>query len=153
MEDDCEPASFNAALGQPDACIGDGKTTFGDFLAELAATQKAKEWKFDPSMLTIRQGRPVLVENEGGETHTFTLVEAFGGGFVPELNAISGNPTPVGECATMTADGLAPKPPSAVNVLVAADKEASFETAGLLPGMYKFQCCIHPWMRVVLTVK
>lgn len=154
MEDDCEPASFNAALGQPDACVGDGKTSFGDFLAELEATKNAKDWKFDPSMLTIRQGRPVLVENEGGETHTFTLVEAFGGGFVAGLNGISGNPTAVGECATTLPDGsLVPKPPSAVNVFVAADKEASFQTAGLLPGMYKFECCIHPWMRVVLTVK
>ena len=154
IEDDCEPASFNAALGQADACIGDGETSFGDFLAELVATKQAKDWKFDPSMLTVRDGRPVIVENEGGETHTFTLVDAFGGGFVAELNAISGNPTPAGECATTLPDGsLVPKPPSAVNVFVAADKEASFRTAGLPPGTYKFECCIHPWMRVVLTVK
>lgn len=152
IQDDCNPASFNAAFG--DVCIGDGETTVEEFFAELAATQQAKEWKFDPSMLTIRKGRPVILENEGGETHTFTMVGAFGGGFVAGLNAISGNPVPAGECATTLPNGdLVPTPPSAVNVFVDADKEAAFSTARLMPGSYKFECCIHPWMRVVLTVK
>ncbi len=153
MEDDCEPTSFNQAIG-PGTCVGDGETTVGEFFAELAATKQAKDWKFDPSMLTIRGGRPVILENEGGETHTFTMVKAFGGGFVEPLNAISGNDVPAEECATMVPNvGLVPKPASAVNVFVAADEEAAFQTAGLLPGRYLFECCIHPWMRVVLTVK
>ncbi|MEO6143326.1 MAG: hypothetical protein ABIP19_05035 [Dermatophilaceae bacterium] len=149
--DDCNPASFNAAFG--DVCTGDGETTVEQFLAELTATQQAKEWKFDPSMLTVRAGRPVILENEGGETHTFTMVGSFGGGFVAPLNAISGNPVPAGECAATINGELVPRPPSAVNVFVDADKEAAFSTAGLTPGTYKFECCIHPWMRVVLTVK
>lgn len=153
IQDDCQPASFNAVLGAG-ACVGDGETSFGAFIAELTATKKAKDWNFDPSMLTIRGGRPVILENEGGETHTFTMVKAFGGGFVEPLNQLSGNPQPAQECATTLADGrLAPKPPSAVNVFVAADKEVSFRTAGLKPGKYMFECCIHPWMRIVLTVK
>jgi plastocyanin len=153
MRDDCQPATFNLAIG-PGTCIGDGNTSVNAFFAEIAATQQAKRWKFDPSKLTIRGGRPVILENEGGETHTFTMVKAFGGGFVAPLNALSGNPVPAGECATTLPDGsLAPKPPSAVNEFVAADKEAAFRTAGLKPGKYMFQCCIHPWMRIVLTVK
>ena len=106
-------------------------------------------------MLTIRGGRPVILENEGGETHTFTMVKMFGGGFVDVLNKLSGNPVPAEECATTLPDGttLVPKPPSAVNVFVAADKEVAFKTAGLKPGKYLFECCIHPWMRVVLTVR
>ena len=24
---------------------------------------------------------------------------------------------------------------------------------GLFPGMHKFQCCIHPWMRAVVDVE
>jgi plastocyanin len=153
MFDDCQPASFTLAVG-PGACIGDGETTFQALIAELQATKAAAEWKFDPSMLTIRGGRPVILENEGGETHSFTLVKAFGGGFVAPLNGLSGNPVPAPECASTAPNGsLVPNPPSAVNVFVAADKEAAFSTAGLTPGTYLFQCCIHPWMRVVLTVK
>jgi len=128
----------------------------------LTATQRAKDWKFDPSMLTIRRGRPVILENEGGETHSFTMVKAFGGGFVPVLNGLSDNGVLAEECVTRAPDGslitrpdgtLLPRKPSAVNVFVAADKEAAFRTARLKPGKYMFQCCIHPWMRVVLTVK
>lgn len=48
---------------------------------------------------------------------------------------------------------LAPKPPSPVNVFVAADAEGAFRTSGLMPGRYLFERWLHPWMRVVLTVK
>ena len=81
LQDDCQPTSFNLALGAG-AYIGHGKTSFGAFIAELQAKKTAKDWKFDPSMLTVRAGRPVILKNEGGETHTFTMVKAFGGGFV-----------------------------------------------------------------------
>jgi plastocyanin len=151
--DDCQPKSFNAALGAG-ACIGDGDTTFNAFLAELGATRIAKDWAFDPSMLRIHQGRPVILKNEGGETHTFTMVKAFGGGFVEALNQLSRNVVLADECATRLPDNsLVPKPPSPRNVFVAADKKAAFKTAGLKPGKYMFQCCIHPWMRVILTVR
>jgi plastocyanin len=153
FHDDCDPTSFNAAI-RPGTCVGHGDTVFDQFIAELSATKEAEEWKFEPSMLTVKDGRPVILENKGGETHTFTLVKAFGGGFVPALNALSGNPVPAGECAATLPDGtLVPQPPSPVNVFVAADKEDVLRTARLLPGRYYFQCCIHPWMRVVLTVK
>ena len=150
--DDCEPASFNANL-PPGTCVGDGETTFNSFIAELVATQQARKWKFKPNMLTVVGGRPVILENRGGETHTFTLVQEFGGGFIGALNGLSGNPVPAPECASTLPNGdLVPKPSSPVNVFVSADKKASFKTAGLSPGTYKFQCCIHPWMRVGLTV-
>jgi len=152
IQDDCQPASFNLAVGKG-ACIGDGETSFGAFIAEVQNMRRAADWKFDPSMLTIRAGRPVILKNEGGETHTFTMVKAFGGGFVPTLNQLSGNPDPAAECATGSGDKLVPVAPSAVNILVAADKEAAFKTAMLRPGKYMFQCCIHPWMRVILTVR
>ena len=60
---------------------------------------------------------------------------------------------PAEACATGSGENLVPQPPSATNVFVDADKEGAFKTAGLKPGKYMFQCCIHPWMRVVLTVK
>jgi len=153
MRDDCQPASFNAVLGRG-TCIGDGETTFNAFIAELTATRKVAAWNFHPSMLTIRNGRPVILENEGGETHSFTLVKAFGGGFVSSLNQLSHNPVPAAECAARGPHhSLVPRRPSPTNIFVAADKEAAFRTAGLKPGKYMFQCCIHPWMRVILTVR
>ena len=152
MQDDCEPTSFDAALGDPRACIGDGETTFSSFLAELQATRQAEEWTFDPSQLTVRAGRPVILDSRAGETHTFTLVKVFAGGFVPILNSLSGNPTPAPECVN-PGDPTIPAPPSPKNVFVDAGRQGAFQTAGLLPGRYLFQCCIHPWMRVILTIR
>lgn len=177
MFDDCDPASFNAFIreqtGDPEAeiCTGDGETTFGDFIAQLEATHKAADWEFDPSMLRVRAGRPVILENRGGELHTFTLVEKFGGGFVEELNALSGNEELADECVSHHEDGTVmrdergalvpapptpptpPGPPGPVNVFVFADSEDAYDTAGLTKGKYLFQCCLHPWMRVILTVR
>ena len=153
MHDDCNAASFNATFGDG-VCDGDGETTANEFLGELAATQTVQAWNFDPSMLSIREGRPVLLDNRGGETHTFTMVDHFGGGFIAPLNQLSGNPVPAEECADTLPNGeLAPKPPSKVNVFVSAGSREAFSTAHLMPGTYMFECCIHPWMRVVLTVK
>lgn len=157
MLDDCDPASFNAALGDPNACItphgqGHDHTTIDEFISELQATQQVAAWKFKPSMLSTRAGRPVILENRGGETHTFTMVKAFGGGFVPILNQLSGNPDPADECVSPD-NSQAPAPPSPTNVFVSAGAQEAFSTAGLSPGTYMFECCIHPWMRVVLTVR
>ena len=149
MFDDCEVSSFNApppAGAGPGICVGDGETTFTDFIAELQRTQQAEEWRFKPDMLKVKSGRPVIVENRGGETHTFTQVAAFGGGFVPVLNKLSGNTTLAPECA-------APPSVTPINLFVTAGKKAAFQTAKLTPGTYQFQCCIHPWMRIILTVK
>ena len=145
MFDDCQASSFNAAVA-PGTCVGDGETTFGEFIAELQRTQQAEEWQFEPEMLKVKSGRPVIVENRGGETHTFTLVKTFGGGFVQVLNDLSGNPTLAPECA-------APPSVDPINLFVSAGKKAAFQTAKLRPGTYQFQCCIHPWMRIILTVK
>src|ERR1044071_6036222 len=46
--DDCDPTTFNAVLGDG-ACVGDGHTTFDEFIAELAATQDAHKWRNQPS--------------------------------------------------------------------------------------------------------
>ena len=141
--DDCEPASFNAILGDG-ACIGNGHTTFDEFLAELEATQDAHDWRNQPGQMLINVGRPTLIENRGGETHTFTPVAEFGGGFVTELNGISGNPVPAPECLNFGA-----------MVFIPAGGTEQGPTAGnsdLPVGSHKFQCCIHPWMRTVIEV-
>jgi hypothetical protein len=148
IRDDCDPASFNAAVG-PGTCIRDGKTTFGDFIADLMDDHFVAAWRFDERRFQIEGGRSLELKNRGGETHTFTRVANFGGGFVPvpALNLIS--PTPAPECLA-AATG-----PSATNFFVPARSEIDGPTAGseALPvGVSKWQCCIHPWMRSTITV-
>lgn len=143
MYDDCEPTSFNAVLGDG-ACIGNGHTTFDEFIAELAATQDAHAWRNQPSAMQVNVGRSTLIENRGGEVHTFTPVANFGGGFIADLNGISGNPVPAPECLNFG---------SIVFIPAGGTEEGPTAGSSDLPvGSHKFQCCIHPWMRTVIDV-
>ena len=139
--DDCEPTSFNAVLGAG-ICVGNGHTTFDEFIGELVATQDVHKWRNQPSQVQLNIGRPTIVENRGGEDHTFTEVAQFGGGVVDALNGISGNPVPAPEC-------LGPLdiiPPGGV-------EDGPMAGSSELPvGIHRFQCCIHPWMRTVIEV-
>jgi hypothetical protein len=147
LRDDCDPATFNAQLG-PGACVGNGGTTVAEFNAELQRRGSVNAWKYDPNGTDqLDQGESLTLVNRGGETHTFTKVAAFGGGFVAALNQASGNPTPAPECATVNADGtLTPKPASATNLRVGGMTSVPGPAVG--NGTTLFQCCIHPWMRV-----
>lgn len=141
--DDCDPATFNAVLGDG-ACIGNGNTTFAEFIEELEETQDAHEWRNQPSSMKLTVGRSTIIENRGGEVHTFTPVANFGGGFVNELNGISGNPVPAPECLNFGAIIFIP---------AGATEEGPTAGSSELPvGSNKFQCCIHPWMRTVIDV-
>jgi hypothetical protein len=143
LYDDCEPTSFNAVLGDG-TCIGNGHTTFDEFIAELEETQDAHAWRNQPSAMHLNVGRPTFIENRGGEVHTFTPVAAFGGGFVPDLNGISGNPVPAPECLNFGAITFIPAG--------GTEEGPTAGSAGLPVGTSRFQCCIHPWMRTVIDV-
>ena len=143
MYDDCEPVSFNAVIG-PGTCIGNGRTTFDEFIAELAATQDVKTWRNQPTQMHLNTGRPTFIENRGGEVHTFTRVANFGGGLVPELNELMGLDNLAPECFNF-----------ATLVFIPAGASEEGPTAGtsdLPAGESRFQCCIHPWMRTVIEV-
>jgi len=107
--------------------------------------------------VTVPRGRQLEVENEGGETHTFTKVAKFGGGFVPLLNTRPndapplqtvpewGTPTAPNLSAALAAEGSSAPLPNEVHLTGGSSK---------LPlGTNLFQCCIHPWMRAVVTVR
>lgn len=49
--------------------------------------------------LEVSEGTSLPVMNTGGELHTYTEVEDFGGGVVPMLNQLSGKTTVTPECA------------------------------------------------------
>ena len=144
LYDDCDPATFNVVLGDG-TCIGNGHTTFGEFIEELEETQDVHTWRNQPSAVQVNVGRPTFIENRGGEVHTFTGVAAFGGGFVAELNGISGNPVPAPECLNFGAMVFIPAG--------GTDQGPIAGSAQLPVGTNRFQCCIHPWMRTVIEVK
>ena len=142
MTDDCDPATFNApppAGVGPGTCVGDGEVTFNEFLAEFAETGQVEDWEFDPGRDGVSSGEAIRAKNEGGEAHSFTRVAKFGGGFVPPLNAFAG-PT-VDECQF---------PGVASSIVPPGGKSTPVV---LPPGTYKFQCCIHPWMKSTITVR
>ena len=136
LRDDCDPATFNAALG-PNSCLRkDSGMPFNTFVALLTRNQTVGPWKIDPDRVEADPGTVLTATNRGGETHTFTRVAAFGGGIVPLLNNLSGNPTPAPECNPGTIQFLAPG--GATSATVGND------------GTELYQCCIHPWMRMVV---
>jgi plastocyanin len=143
--DECDPKTFNDALG-PDFCHN---VTLGKFTVLLDLFKKAKagtpdpNWDFEPDTLKIKKGTPLVVTDQGGEPHTFTEVEHFGGGFIPDLNG-PGEDT-VRECE----GGFANLGVARTRILQGSQQLVT----GLGQGVHLFQCCIHPWMRVKVEVK
>ena len=96
-------------------------------------------WHFAPPEVTMRVGQMLVATNRGGEAHTFTEVEEFGGGIVPLLNQLTGLTTVAPECGRLTgSDFIAP----------GASTSETEEDA----GVEKYQCCIHPWMRAEVRI-
>lgn len=121
-----------------------GDVSFAEFGALLRSTLTIPPggylighpaWRNEPSHLSVREGKTVRVTNKGGRGHTFTEVAEFGGGFVPPLN-IGLNQAP--ECSPAT---TIPLPPGATVAI-----------KDLEPGLHRFECCIHPWMRATIQV-
>jgi hypothetical protein len=137
MMDACDPTTFNAAIG-PGTCVRQGGVTFAKFVAQLTKHQKVGAWHNAPPQMTAREGQTLLAINRGGEVHTFTRVETFGGGIIPFLNQLSGTPVIAPECATLEPDDF-----------VAPGHTYDEEKVGSA-GTQRFQCCIHPWMRTVV---
>ena len=139
INDQCDPASFNIVPGV--TCVAPhAGVQFGDFIRELTQTQKVGAWNFAPRQVDLRNDQAFLAHNRGGEVHTFTEVDEFGGGIVPDLNTLSGNPVPAPECLALGSGDFIPP-----GGLTAPDVE--------VPGVHHYQCCIHPWMRTDVTVR
>jgi hypothetical protein len=138
VRDECDSASFNAAFG-PGTCVRPRGVLFQKFLQQVQTLKFAPGWRFDPPTTTVGVGRPLLAVNHGGEVHTFTEVAHFGGGIVPMLNTLSGNPVPAPECLALAPSAFVPP-------------GGSFPDTPDDVGTELYQCCIHPWMRVRVHV-
>jgi plastocyanin len=136
--DACDPETFNAALGAG-SCTRSGGVRFETFLEQLGKHHSIGAWHFAPSEVTMQVGQMLVATNHGGETHTFTEVDEFGGGIVPLLNQVTGLTEVAPECSQLAAkDFLAPGASS-------SEKEED-------AGVEKYQCCIHPWMRAEVRI-
>jgi plastocyanin len=139
MKDACDQASFDAAAG-PGTCVRNGGMKFDQFVSQLTRRHDVADWDFFPASFSASVGQTIAATNTGGEVHTFTEVKEFGGGLIPFLNQASGTGDMVSECGALEEnDFVAPG--------------ATYTAAVSLPGTHKYQCCIHPWMRSVVSVK
>ena len=139
--DNCDPASFNEALGDG-ACVRDGGFTFGKLIEHLLRKGDVASWRFAPEQLKLAAGGTVTAINRGGEAHTFSPVAEFGGGCIEDINALLGL-TPVAECADFPVTFLATLVPPG----------ASIQTDALAAGTNHFMCLIHPWQRTTVEAR
>jgi hypothetical protein len=151
IQDDCQPATFNLDPPNgagPGTCRAnfDGETAFQKFIQQIIQNHKAVDWRFDDTPDHVAAGTTLHLRNEGGETHSFTRVQNFGGGIVPILNQLSGQTTLASECFGPNVGGTFV--PSQ-----ARDQVGPTLTPTDRGKTIKFQCCIHPWMRTEVTVR
>lgn len=156
VQDACDPGTFPNGPDNMPLCVrADGnsgrRVTFDELLGRLAKDREHGAWSFKPDEMTIKAGESVTAKmGRGGEAHTFTKVDAFGKGCVPELNKLvfpAADPSPAPICFTaafgdsvVTGAGHFPE-----NRTVTYDN--------LSVGQQKFQCLIHPWMKTTITVE
>jgi plastocyanin len=134
MQDACDPKTFNSVLG-PGTCVRAGGVQFDQFIAELTRLGFIGPWRFAPSTANVRVGQAFAATNNGGELHTFTEVADFGGGIVTGLNELAHVPNVAPECAALESDDFVPP-------------GGTYREEVDRSGHLKFQCCIHPWMRL-----
>lgn len=146
--DECDPTTFNAALG-PDFCKNVALAAFGyattlsDLLAGAQSDNPSPNWDFEPDSVRVPHGTVIKVVDQGGEPHTFTEVQKFGGGFLAPLNAPGETTAP--ECV----GGFSRVAVAKTRII----QGSTIEIPNLSKGEHRFQCCIHPWMRVTVDVK
>jgi plastocyanin len=140
IQDDCDPKTFAEV---PGGCVGDGDTTFDELVEELIEDGEHGKWRFHPDETHIDHDEALHAHNQGGEFHTFTMVDEFGAGCVPEINELLGlGDEPVPEiCAT----------PAFFTELIPPG--VTVEVDHLAPGVYRFLCLIHPWMKSTVEVE
>ena len=137
LRDACDKASWDVEF--PGLCTKNaGSVSLPEFRAELADGGSGAWW-IHQRHLSIDAGDTIAATDVGGIVHTFTEVDQFGKGCVPEWNqAVSET---VDNCNFSTF----------LATLVPAGTTSKSQTPSV--GVHKFQCLVHPWMRTTVTVK
>jgi hypothetical protein len=133
--DACDGDSFNAIFGAG-TCNRAGGVKFDHFINELTHLGSIGAWRF-AGATNVQVGQDFVATNQGGEVHTFTEVAEFGGGLVPLLNQLSNVPDVAPECR-----------PEALEPDDFVPAGGTYRERISRSGNLKFQCCIHPWMRL-----
>lgn len=144
LMDACDPETFNApppAGAGPGTCVRNGGVTFQNFIEQLMRFGSVGAWHMAPPNSNLLVGQHFLAVNHGGEVHTFTEVEEFGGGIVPALNTLANTPVEAPECKALESDDFI-----APGATYQSDTEEE-------QGEEKYQCCIHPWMRLTAHIR
>ena len=152
--DDCDPATFNS-IGLGNICAGDGHTTFAQFANQVMTLGRAPKWHFSPDTVHIQLGDSFNATNHGGELHSFTEVKHFGPSVIPQVNDLlhMHGAQPNAECsagfASFNADPAHNNPQLTTFILPGQ----SFTDTPDKPATELYQCCIHPWMQAVITIR
>jgi plastocyanin len=141
IDDACDPETFNAVIG-PGTCARSGGVRFELFLEQLRSHGSIGAWHFAPANMTLQEGQRFVAVNRGGEVHTFTEVDEFGGGIVPVLNEAIGLTKVAPECQNL----------DPADFIAAGGTFREEGDEGEEAGTVKYQCCIHPWMRLTAKV-
>ena len=144
LMDACDPETFNApppAGAGPGTCVRNGGVTFQNFIEQLMRFGSVGAWHMAPPNSNLLVGQHFLAVNHGGEVHTFTEVEEFGGGIVPALNTLANTPVEAPECKALESDDFI-----APGATYQSDTEEE-------QGEEKYQCCIHPWMWLTAHIR
>ena len=155
LMDNCDAASF-----PPGLCVQvthRSDVGIAEFLSVLYSPLYKNivghpSWRFEPSYLDIREGQTLRIDNKGADSHTFTEVANFGGGFVPGLNGAADPSFP----PNLPPPGTTPlvPAPECVSPAIFSTILAPGQGSAIKPGKgtRKYQCCIHPWMRAVVGI-
>ena len=135
--DRCDPESFNAMFGDGICILRNSGVPVGQFLRRVNPKDGGHNaWRFSPGQMSLKSGQVLRLNNRGGETHSFTEVVDFGGGIIPELNAVFPPGTPLAETIGDPH-------------FIGAGEE--LDVTGLSSGTHLFECLIHPWMQATVT--
>jgi hypothetical protein len=155
ISDACDPATFNpqGALCAPHK---GGNVQFFTLINTILADprdvlkeRKVLHWEFSEHDISVARGAKITLHNFGGELHTFTNVgqSGFTQGCVGPVNDLFGTllrPAPTGLCTTAF--------PFSANINPVPPLSYATFMAPTTPGNYFFQCTVHPWMRINVTV-
>jgi len=149
VRDACDPATFNAAVGEGTCVDHTGaRVTFDQFLAKLNPVDFGHhKWRNVPDKVHVKEGDSLLAVVRGGEMHTFTEVDEFGPGCVDFINAALGlTGPPAADCGT----NLDPTNPANTLVLPGKPGLTVHENEA---GTERYMCLIHPWMRTTVDIR